>query len=115
MHARKLSHNSSRRIKMPKLEMTIPHRLSQPEALQRLRTLIPQFQQKYGKDITELREQWQDSIGTFSFKVKGFSVSGTLTVEDCQLKLSGNLPLVVTFHKEKIETAIREEAARLLA
>jgi hypothetical protein len=100
---------------MPKLEMTVPHQLSQQEALQRIRNLIPQLRQEYGKDITDLREQWQDNIGTFSFKVKGFSVSGKLTVEPSQINLSGTVPLAATFHKGKIETAIRERAKRLLS
>ena len=100
---------------MPKLEMAVPHRLPQTEAVTRIKALLSQVKAEYADNIDNLTEQWESNIGRFSFKVMGFSVSGTLKVGPKGVELNGSLPLAAMLFKGKIEKTIRERAEALLA
>lgn len=100
---------------MSKLNITVPHKLSQNEALRRIKTLLGEVKAQFTNKIKDLSEQWNGNTGTFSFSVMGFSVSGTLVVKDSKVELFGNLPFAATFFKGKIESTIRERARSLLA
>jgi len=45
----------------------------------------------------------------------GMPVSGTLTVHPSAVEISGDLPFLAALYKDKIESAIREQADTLLA
>jgi hypothetical protein len=100
---------------MPKLNMTIPHQLTQDEALKRIKSLFGEIKNQFADKISNLREEWNEYTDTFSFSVMGFSVSGTLSVNLCEVELSGNLPFAVSFFKRKIESTIQERATTLLS
>ncbi len=100
---------------MPKLDMTIPHHLSQDEALKRIKGLLGEVKTGFAAKISDLREEWNGNSGKFSFSAMGFSVSGTLIVKSSEMELSGNLPFAATFFKGKIESTIRERAEELFA
>jgi hypothetical protein len=100
---------------MPKLDMTVPHRLSQDKALRRIQGLLGEVKTQFADKISNLHEEWNGSSGNFSFSAMGFSVSGTLAVRPSEVELSGDLPLAAAFLKGKIEATIRERAETLLA
>ena len=100
---------------MAKLNMAVPHRLTPDEALRRIKTLLGEVEIRYADKISDLREDWSDNVGTFSFSAMGFSVSGTLTVKPSEVELCGNFPFAAMFFKGKIESTIRERAETLLA
>ncbi|MGD0264868.1 MAG: polyhydroxyalkanoic acid system family protein [Candidatus Methylomirabilota bacterium] len=100
---------------MPKLDMTVPHRLSQDEALRRIQGMRGEVKTQFAGKISNLHEDWSGSSGTFSFSAMGFPVSGTLAVRPSQVELSVDLPLAAAFFKGKIEATIRERAEALLA
>ena len=99
---------------MPELNMSVPHRLPQEEALRRIQGLLGEVKTQFADKISNLREEWNGSSGSFSFSAMGFSVSGTLTVSPSEVELSGDLPLAAAFFKGKIEVMIRERAEALL-
>ena len=100
---------------MSKLNMSIPHDLTQVEALNRIQRLLGEVRTKFADKIRDLHEEWDGNSGKFSFSAMGFAVSGILTVKPSQIELSGNLPLAAALFKKKIETAIRTQAESLLA
>ena len=100
---------------MPKLDRTVPHRLSQDEALRRIQGLLGEIKTQFTEKVSDLREEWDGDTSKFSFSAMGFSVSGTLTVKPSEVELSGDLPLAAAFLKGKIEATIRERAETLLA
>lgn len=102
-------------VKMPELKMSLPHRLPQDEALNRIKGLLRQVKLQYADRISDLHEEWTGNTGTFSFTAMGFSVTGTLNVKACEVELNGNLPVAAIFFKGKIESTIRERATTLLA
>ena len=56
---------------MPKMSLTIPHRLTQEEALERIHSLLGDLKKQHGDQITDLKEDWQGNRCAFSFKVMG--------------------------------------------
>jgi hypothetical protein len=100
---------------MPALDMAVPHKLSRQEAMTRIRGLLQKLKDEQGDRINDLREDWSDSGGKFSFSAMGFQVSGTLDVTPADVRLSANLPFAASFFKGRIEEAIRARASELLA
>jgi hypothetical protein len=100
---------------MPQLQMSVPHQLSRAEAMRRIKGLLESLKAENLGRISDLREEWTETGGTFSFSAMGFPVSGLIEVGPADIQLSGDLPLAATFFKSKIESVIRERAAELLA
>jgi hypothetical protein len=95
--------------------MTVPHHLSQDEALKRIQRLLNNVKNRFGDKISDMHEEWDGNVGRFSFSAMGMEVSGTLTVKPSEIELSGDLPFLAALYKSKIESAIREQAETLLA
>ena len=100
---------------MPKLNMTVPHHLSQDEALKRIQGLLNNVRTQFADKISDLHEEWNDNVGRFSFSAMGMPVSGTLTVKPSEVEFSGDLPALATLYKSKIESTIRQQAETLLS
>ena len=100
---------------MAKLDMAISHNLPQDEAAKRIQTLLGEVKNQFADKISNLSENWDGNTGTFSFSAMGFAVSGTLTVDKQEVKLSGDIPFAARLFKGKIESKIRERAEILLA
>src|SRR5207244_2877738 len=100
---------------MASLEMNIQHRLSQDEALKRIKNLLTETKRDHGDKIANLKEEWKENVGTFSFTAKGFDVSGTLTVNRSNIELKSKIPFAVSLFKGTITSAINEKASELLA
>ena len=91
-----------------------PTSLTQEEALTRIQSLLGDLKQQQGDQISDLKEEWQGNRCTFSFKAKGFSTSGTLTVTSTQAELRGSLPFAA-LPLGRIESEIRQRAEQLLS
>ncbi|MEJ0104130.1 MAG: polyhydroxyalkanoic acid system family protein [Bacteroidota bacterium] len=100
---------------MPELNISIPHQLSQQEALQRVKTLLEKVTSQHGDKISNLQQEWTDNKGVFSFLVMGFSVSGALAVHESTVELNSDIPLAAVLFKNKIKSVIEEEGGKLLA
>jgi len=101
--------------KMANLNLSVPHKLSQDEALWRIKTLLKEVKVGFSDKISDLCEKWDGNTGIFSFEVMGSSISGTLTVKGDKVEVSGSIPFAMTFFRRKIETTIQEKAKSILA
>lgn len=100
---------------MPKISLSVSHRLPQEEALNRIKKLLGEVKQQFADKISNMHESWNGNTGKFSFLAMGFAVSGILIVKSSEIELTGNLPFAATLFKGKIESTIRERAEILLA
>ncbi len=100
---------------MPKFNLTVPHRLSQDEALKRTKGLLEQAKRQHGDKIKNLSERWDGNRGTFSCSIVGYSVDGTLTIGKDQIVLDGTLPWKAVILKPVIASLIRGAAEKALA
>ncbi len=100
---------------MAKLSIDIPHRLPQEEALQRIKNLLAETKRDHGDQVADLTENWEGNTGTFSFRLKGFDIAGTLTVTTSEVQLRGQIPFALSLFKGKITSMITGKANELLA
>ena len=99
---------------MPKIELNIPHELSQSEALTRIQNFLPQLKEQHSDKIKDLEESWNGNTGEFKFTLSVFKVSGALQVYDNFVLITGELPFAALLFKGQIENIIREKAMELL-
>ncbi len=100
---------------MPKINASVPHELSQDEALSRVQGRIARIKAQYSGMVSDLKESWDGYAGTFSGSARGFSVSGNLTVDPSEVTVQIALPFVALPLKGQIEARIRSELTALLA
>jgi Putative polyhydroxyalkanoic acid system protein (PHA_gran_rgn). len=100
---------------MSSIAIQIPHQLPKEEAKQRIQKLLSNLKEEQKDTITQVKEEWVEDKGTFSFTAMGFDVSGTLQVNPDHVAITGDLPFVLSFFKDKISGIIEEKATALLA
>ena len=99
---------------MAKLHIKINHKLTEEEALKRIKKLLKEVKDQYGDKISDLKEMWKGNKGTFSFSAMNYDVSGTLEVKKNSAELDAEMPWALGLFKGKIEDMIRERADELL-
>ena len=99
---------------MPKSTVTVPHQLGKDEALNRIKGILGKAKEQYGDRISDLKENWTDNGGMFSFKAMGFKISGEMNVTDSDVSIIGDYPFAAIPFKGTIEATLRERAERLL-
>jgi hypothetical protein len=100
---------------MPNVKVSVPYRIPLDEALSRIQARTVQVKAQYASTVSNLMENWNGYVGTFSGSARGFSVSGSLVVSSSVVTVDIALPLVALPFKAQIETAIRNELTTLLA
>jgi hypothetical protein len=100
---------------MPALKLSFSHQLGQEEAIARLTSLLARVKQKYQDQVSDLQESWNDNVLTFGFSTYGFKVSGNVSVLPDQVQLDGQIPIAAMIFKGRIENALRDELAKVLA
>ena|SRR5690606_31297836 len=99
---------------MPSFSMTVPHKLSQEEALSRIQKMLGELKKEHGDSISDLSESWSGNTGDFSLTAMGMKISGQLAVQPNDVALNANIPFAAVPFKGQIEKLIRDEAEKLL-
>ena len=100
---------------MPNIEMSIPHSIGQEEAMTRIQKLLGNVQQRFAGQLKNVKQDWNNNEGTFSFLVMNMPVSGKLSVNSNDVALDGKLPLAASLFQGKIKEVIMEEAKKVLS
>lgn len=104
---------------MPKeilLDERFPHGLgTADEAVKRLQKLLPGLASRFSDQISDLKQEWSGNRATFSFKVKGISVSGTLTITDANICLVGKASDIPFLYRMVSEATIKGLLAEKIA
>src|SRR5579862_6864098 len=100
---------------MPKINLSIPHQLSQDEAKERIARLIAENRAKAFDGISDLAENWSGYVDTFSFRYRGFAVTGKLEAQEAQIVVNVDLPFMALPFKGRIEQEMLTCARQLLA
>ena len=99
---------------MPDMIVTVSHQLSRDEALRRLQTVIAQTKAQYSDKFNDLNDTWNGYVGTFQISAQNQVVTGTLNVNQSDVKVQATLPFVTWFFKSEIESRLREELTKIL-
>lgn len=100
---------------MASLKMTIPHQLSQEEALTRIKGLLNKVKQEHQEKITNLKEDWTNDTGKFAFTAYGFDLAGDIKVNAADVEIDSTVPFAVSLFKDKIKEMVEKKASELLA
>jgi hypothetical protein len=100
---------------MPKIKLSVPHRLGQDEAKTRISKLISDSRGQFGDKVTDLKESWSGNVETFSFRAMGFEIDGQLNVQPAEVGIDVNLPWAAIPFKGMVESEILKHARELLA
>ncbi|MEO5802256.1 MAG: polyhydroxyalkanoic acid system family protein [Verrucomicrobiota bacterium] len=100
---------------MPAIKISIPHKLGTEEAKHRILRLITETKDKFGNQVSDLDESWNENHGTFRFKAMGFNVSGDLEVEPSIVRAEINLPFAALPFRGRLENELTAKAKELLA
>ena len=101
---------------MPSFSTKVPHSLPKNDVVERLKGLLQKVRDKYGDQVKDLEEQWDEEAGTLSFKFRtyGFNIKGDVAVDEENVALKGDLPFAAVMFKGRIEQTISEEIKRCL-
>src|SRR4029078_8540918 len=99
----------------PAVKMIFPPKLGQAAAQQRLQGLLEKVKNRYGDQVSNLRESWADNVLDFGFTTYGFAIQGKQAGEENDVRLDGQIPFAAMMFKGKIEQGLREQMTRLLA
>lgn len=100
---------------MPTINVSVPHKLPPGEAVKRIRELLSRATAEYSGQISNLQENWNATVGSYSASVRGFSVSGTLTVEASVVLVELTIPFAAMLFKGQIESGIRDQLTKVLS
>jgi hypothetical protein len=100
---------------MPELTVSIPHQLSQDEALRRIQSAIAQAKTQYSDKVAGLREEWNGYRGTFEMSAQNLQFIGTVTVNPSDVTVQTTLPFFMSLFKTTIESRMKDEMSRILA
>jgi Putative polyhydroxyalkanoic acid system protein (PHA_gran_rgn) len=100
---------------MPTIRVAVPHKLTQDEALKRIKKTIAEAKKKNSDKVSELKETWDGYEGEFSGSAMGYDVGGGIAIEPAQVVVTGKLPFIAIPFKGKIESGIEGMLKRLLA
>lgn len=72
---------------MPALNLSVGHRLSQDEALRRIRAAVSRGKAQRAEKINQLRDGWNDYVGAFDGSGIGQKASGMLAVNPSDVRV----------------------------
>lgn len=97
------------------MEIIVPHKLTQDEALAKVKTALTEAGSKYSNMVSDVEEEWNNYIGTCSFRVRGFRVKANVNVGPERVCMESSIPWLLVGWSSKIEELLRENMLRVLA
>ena len=93
--------------------VTIPHELGRAEARKRIDEGTVRLTSQIGA-VGELKKDWQGDTLHFSLQAIGQTISGTIGVEDREVRLEVMLPGIFAMIAGKVKGRLREQGQILL-
>lgn len=100
---------------MSSIKMHIPHKLSEEEALGRIKTLLHKIKHEQKEKISNVKEEWSHNTGHFHFTAQGFDLSGVIKVHNGIVDIHAKVPLAVYLFRNRIKQVIEEKAHEILS
>ncbi len=100
---------------MPELTLLVNHNLGTEEATRRIQEAVFELKRRNTRALSDVQESWMGSSGSFSCRMMGMSIEGTVDVDPAQVKLTGRFPRAALCFKKKAKHDITRKARRLLS
>ena len=96
------------------LTVTIPHHLGKEEAVRRLKSGLDQVEAQFSAAFAVQEQIWEGNTLRFQIRALAQTVSGTIEVEDTQVKLDVVLPWLLARLANSIKSVVQRQGDRLL-
>jgi len=100
---------------MPSFSTEVPHSMGKEAAKERLDSFLEKIGEKYKSQIGEMEGGWAGDVLSYSFVTFGIKVSGTMTVGEDKVVLTGEIPFSAMMFKGKIANGMKEAVEKALA
>ena len=87
---------------MPQLKLKVSHRLSVDEATQCARRWLDQLGDQHKDVVKHVKRTWTNNKADISCRIRGFKVTGSLTVDASTVRVNAKLPLLAALFKSQI-------------
>jgi hypothetical protein len=94
--------------------VSIPHKLSQEEARQRIVRGLAKLQTEQAAKLAQVQESWTGNHLDFSLSAMGQALSGRVDVDPDKIRLEVDLPWMLAMFAEKFRPRIEEEGRKML-
>ena len=91
------------------------HGMARQGAKDTVDALLPNLIQRHGDSMSNPKGAWSGDVFEFSFVARGFSIKGTLEVNDSQLILDAKLPFLAKPFEGMIRSRIEQELDHILS
>ena len=82
------------------------HSMPQDAAKEWVGNQLPELLGRFGDSVSNVNHTWRDDVLDFSFRARGFNISGTLEVADTELILEMGIPFLARPFQGRIEAEI---------
>jgi hypothetical protein len=96
-------------------EVSVPHHLSQEDAMKRIKSLVNELKTRFGGQVSDVHEEWTENSCKFSMKLKMFRLAGSIVVEPKVVVIKGTMPTGTGRYENKAKTLIQDQAQKLLS
>ena len=100
---------------MASAKISVPHRLTQAEALARIKRMLGELRERYGSQMSDFEEEWNDTTGRLSFKALSFRIQAEIKALPATVDLEVQFPFAALPFKGTIMTKVTEAANSLLS
>ncbi|HMH23629.1 MAG TPA: polyhydroxyalkanoic acid system family protein [Puia sp.] len=97
------------------MDIQVSHTHTREEAKKRIESLIRGQMTRYGNQITDLKEHWDEYTGKFEGSAKGYSVSGTVEIDADSVTVELKVPFVLRVFSKKIRSVVEDYLKKTLS
>ena len=98
------------------MKVIVEHKYTREEALEKVKAGLYEAGVRYGKMLTDVKEEWPDEYtGICSFKVLGSKIKAMVVVGPERVCMEGRIPVLLIGLTPQIEALLYENMARVLS
>ncbi len=91
------------------MKVTRANNTTKELAKDKLKVILPQLVAEFGAEVSNPTHQWTADVMAFSFRVRGFEVSGELAVTDNDVVVDVAIPFFARLMEGNLRTAAEQK------
>jgi hypothetical protein len=97
------------------MKIAYKHKKTKDESYEILDIFLSELQKQYKESVESYSKKWNDSkdIMEFSVSAKGIKISGKMQLYDNLVVIEADLPFLVRFYQNQLESMIKQKLKEL--
>lgn len=97
------------------MKVTVEHNFTQDTAIDCAENIFKNLSEKFKDEFSDLKQERNDNIIDFSFRIRGMNVKGKMTISEDDVTVESRLPFAARMFQGMIENKIKENAKEMMA